>query len=345
MNAKRTPWRLLAQLAVSAALIALLIALARNSDLAAGLRGIDATAVLLAVGVLILSACLSSWRWQRLLAAGGTVEGLPRLIGLYFSGMFCSLFLPSSVGGDALRIVELSRRGWSTLRVALATFQERLIGLMVTMLIGLAATLAYLDLLPSAFSVSVIALQLGALVAVAVLLNPARLFGVAARLGRHRLLPARLRALEKSPRFQRLAERLRPLREMPPLPWRDLVPISVVAAVSFLFYTAMCPILGSRIGIDLSMGAYCLVVPLVWIVRLLPVSFNGVGVGEGAFVFLTGLFGVPAGKALALALALLAVQTLVALFGGVVLLGRITFAARKPKQVERRDEQPERRAA
>jgi len=340
----RSRGRLVVQLAVSVGLIAMLVWLARSSDLATGLRGVDAGSVALAVVVLVVSACLSSWRWQRLLVAGDIHEPLPRLIGLYFSGMFCSLFLPSSVGGDALRIVELSRRGWSTLRVALATFQERLIGLGVTMLFGLTATLVYLSLLPPTFLLCAIPLQLGALTAVAALINPGTLFNVTARIAQSRLIPARLRALGESPRFQRWTARVKPLRDVPPLSGRDLGLVTGVASLSLLFYMAMCPILGSKIGIEVGMGAYCLVVPLVWVVRLLPVSFNGVGVGEGAFVFLMGLFGVPAGKALVLALALLAVQTLVALAGGVILLARVVTGGRQSPPTDQ-PEEPLRKAA
>src|SRR5205807_9617058 len=79
-------------------------------------------------------------------------------------------------------------------------------------------------------------------------------------------------------------------------------------------------------GIDLA--AWCLVVPLVWVVRMLPVSFNGIGVGEGAFVFLAGLFAVPSDSALALSLTVLGVQTGVALVGGLLLAIRVVRGRR-----------------
>ncbi len=54
-----------------------------------------------------------------------------------------------------------------------------------------------------------------------------------------------------------------------------------------------------------------------------PVSLNGLGVGEGAFVVLMSWFAVPADKALVLALAFLGLQTCCALFGGLLLLLRM----------------------
>src|SRR5207245_2410744 len=50
---------------------------------------------------------------------------------------------------------------------------------------------------------------------------------------------------------------------------------------------------------------------------------NGIGVGEGAFVFLTGLFGITSEQAVPVALVLLGVSTLMSLIGGLLLLERM----------------------
>jgi len=76
---------------------------------------------------------------------------------------------------------------------------------------------------------------------------------------------------------------------------------------------------------------------MVWIVRMAPISLNGIGVSEGSFVFLIGLFNVPADQALALALAILGVMTSTALLGGLLLALRIargTWAGRHSAGLE-----------
>jgi len=82
-------------------------------------------------------------------------------------------------------------------------------------------------------------------------------------------------------------------------------------------------VVGRSLEIQAGFLAYCLVVPAVWVVRMLPVSLNGLGVGEGAFVLLMGLFAVPEGQAVALALTMLGLQTGLALAGGVILTVRL----------------------
>jgi hypothetical protein len=54
-----------------------------------------------------------------------------------------------------------------------------------------------------------------------------------------------------------------------------------------------------------------------------PISLNGIGVGEGSFVFLMSMFGVSSEKSLALALAVLGVLTGNALLGGIFLAWRV----------------------
>src|SRR5580692_1722819 len=66
---------------------------------------------------LLLSAALTmvtvppmAWRWQQLLAARGVHERVPWLTRAYFVSYAVGQVLPTSVGGDASRIYETSRR-------------------------------------------------------------------------------------------------------------------------------------------------------------------------------------------------------------------------------------------
>src|SRR5207244_4347955 len=82
--------------------------------------------------------------------------------------------------------------------------------------------------------------------------------------------------------------------------------------------------------------AFCLIVSLVWVVKLLPVSLNGLGVGESAFVGLLGLFGAPIAESVVLAFALFAIQTGTSLLGGLVALVRVLRGARPQRYSPRR---------
>jgi uncharacterized membrane protein YbhN (UPF0104 family) len=311
------------QVGLSLALLALLVWLARQGNLLAAFRSIHPSALALAAGLYVAASILNSGRWQLLLRHQGIVESLRELGTLYFIGQFCSLFLPTAAGGDAVRVYEVSRGGRSPWRALLATLQERLIGLGVTMGVGFVAVLCYLSLLPSPLRWLMLAVQFGGLLAVVALLYP----GPAVHLVCC-LVPARLRTLVEAPWAARPRELLGRVRELPPLGPAVAAPLLVLALASFGLNALMYQVLGIEVGTGVGLAAWCLVVPLVWVVRMLPVSFNGIGVGEGAFVFLAGLLGVSSDRALALSLTILGVQTAVALVGGLLLALRVARGRR-----------------
>ncbi len=57
--------------------------------------------------------------------------------------------------------------------------------------------------------------------------------------------------------------------------------------------------------------------PLVALMILLPVSFNGIGVREGGFIYFLGLKGVQPEQALSLSLSFFAIQVAASLVGGI----------------------------
>ena len=313
--------RVALQAVVSVVLIVLLIVLARGgwSD---SLTTLEPADILLAAGLQAVAFVLNSFRWQLLLAQVGVRERLPRLTVLYFNGQFFSLFLPTSAGGDAYRIYEVSRRGQPFLRVFFATLQERLLGLGVVMLIGLAATLYYLRLLPGSLAAPLVLVQAAAALAVAGLLYPGPLLALAGR-WRPAMMPGWLGRLARGGLAERLASAGRTLRELPRLRPGTCVLVVGLTVAANLLGIAGYAIVGRSLGLGVGFSAYCMVVPVVWVVRMLPVSLNGIGVGEGAFVFLAGLFAIPADKALVLALAMFGLQTAVALVGGLLLAARV----------------------
>ena len=241
-----------------------------------------------------------------------------------------------------------ARRSAPAAHALYATLQERLLGLGVIMLIGLTATLCYAALLPASLGAALVLVQAAGAATVVILLYPGTLLTLVARL-RPGVGRPWLRRLAASPLGQRLGGAARSLREMPGLSAGRCLLVVGLAVAANLLAVATYAVVDRSLGLGVSFSAYCLVIPLVAVVRMLPVSLNGIGVGEGAFVFLIGLFAVPADKALALALTLFGLQTVVALSGGLLLVARIVrgrIHARQAAEVHAPSEAPAiRRAA
>lgn len=104
------PVRIALNVAVSAGVIAYLV---WQIDLGQTISVIaDADVVYLAAAFLVFLASTwgMAWRWQLLLAARGIHEPLSWLTNMYFVGYAATQVLPTGVGGDAVRILEHSRR-------------------------------------------------------------------------------------------------------------------------------------------------------------------------------------------------------------------------------------------
>ena len=96
-----------------------------------------------AAGVLLYVAgqALSTWKWRLLLAPVGLgAVRYPRLLAFYFIGMFFNLFLPTIVGGDAVKAVLLARETGAPARATTSVFMERNLGLFALLSIALVAS-------------------------------------------------------------------------------------------------------------------------------------------------------------------------------------------------------------
>ena len=102
----------------------------------------DARLEYVAAGVLLYAAgqALSTWKWRLLLRPVGLgAVRYTRLLAFYFIGMFFNLFLPTVVGGDAVKALLLARETGSPSRATTSVFMERNLGLFALLAIALVA--------------------------------------------------------------------------------------------------------------------------------------------------------------------------------------------------------------
>jgi uncharacterized membrane protein YbhN (UPF0104 family)/dTDP-glucose pyrophosphorylase len=320
--AARRGVRVLLQALVSLGLLALLVGVALRHNLIGTFQVLQPGAIAAAAGLYGAAVVINSRRWQVLLRHVGVREPLGTLTAYYLVGLFFSLFLPTSAGGDAVRVYKVARRGGRLPQTLVATLQERLLVLGASLFVGLGATLYYLRVLPAEFRVWAVIAQIGAATGIALLLYPVPAFAVARRMFR---VPGLARLAER-PLAARIAGVIRPVAELPPLTPLRLVTALGMAGAGVLVSIGVFFVIARSLQVPISFLELCLVVPVVWIVRMLPVSLNGIGVGEGAFVFLVGLFSVPQAPALALALTVLGLHITISLAGGMVLVFQIAQA-------------------
>ncbi len=78
--------------------------------------------------LLLTNTFLSAWKWHILLKSDGIDIGLGTLTGSYLIGTFFNMFLPSNIGGDSYRILDIKKRSDDFMRSATSVFAHRLSG-------------------------------------------------------------------------------------------------------------------------------------------------------------------------------------------------------------------------
>ena len=212
-----------------------------------------------------------------LLGDSGIAIGRAVAARLYWIGMFFSNFLPTSVGGDPVRLVMTPSNGRLE-RVAGSILLERLTGLLV--LLGLSA--ASLALRPWTIGDS---LPAGALLLAAVLLTVAALTMLVVPLLVARLLGTLIeplpRLLQRPLRkVQRVTVTLaKQARRWPAVTRALLLSLPFYGTVLLAQYAVL-----RAVDADVPLGDVLLLGSLVPLLSVLPVSINGLGVAEGVFV-------------------------------------------------------------
>jgi len=314
--------RRLAKLTIALALIVYLATLANHDDVAAAWNHVGPQTLLLACGCYVCATVLSAHRWQLLLRYQGMKQSLPRLVETYFIGLFCGLFLPTAAGGDAFRVYDVSRRAGPAAKVLLATLQDRLVGLGAAMLLGLIGAVCFYRVIPEQMLTIVVVIYSLGLLAVAATLYQRPIMWLMRHWKLAWLLPRVGERFTKWKAVERAKQFLQPLSNVKVLRLTRITRVWALALTTFCFSVAMHAVVCNALGASCELLALAVVASLVSVARMVPLTPNGTGVGEGAFVFVIGLFGVAAEQAAPAALALLGVQTVMSLAGGLLLLRR-----------------------
>jgi uncharacterized protein (TIRG00374 family) len=304
--------RVALQLGVSAGLVAFLL---WKIDLGKTIDEIASSNVLYvvaAIAIYVLTLLPMAWRWQVLLASKGVHEPLGWLARLYFIGYAASQVLPTGVGGDAVRIVEHVRRRPDVKgETAGAVLMERVVGsagILVVVAIGLALAVGRYDDIGPFIWVEVASIAVLALFGLILFSRRANAFLQAHVFPRsrairlHRPLSAVWTALHGY-RWQTRALALA---------------LAATVAVQFVRMLAIW-LCGEAVGVDVSPLVYIILGPLLFLVTMIPVTVNGLGVRESFFVFFLDRFGVPADAAFAAGFLFFAVTIATALPGGLIL--------------------------
>ena len=279
--------------AVSLGLLALLAWQTRWDDVAERFANLRAQWFLTAVVVLVLGWSGSARRWQIYAKELGFEGSWWQFCRFYFIGTYFNLVLPTSVGGDAIRVVYLNAGSGRKWPAFVSVLVERATGLLVLIAFACGGlffcSLALPDWIVGCVWVSAVGSILATLV-----------------LGDCRRLP--WLSAQRRQQFNLFVGVFYSGRL-----WVRAGPLSVLTQAAGIV-VVWC--LTKSIGLDVPFAYCCLFAPLLTLLMMLPVSVGGMGVREGGMVLLLAPLRIDTGSALTLAFLLFSVGAVVGLFGG-----------------------------
>jgi uncharacterized protein (TIRG00374 family) len=260
-----------------------------------------------AVGLVVFDRTLMAYRWIVLVRAIAGPVPLSAVLRVFFVSTFVGTFLPS-VGGDAVRAVSLTKYRVSATDAMASVVMDRLLGLWSLVLVACT----------SLWGAQAAARDAGVLLTLALAATACAAAGVALYSDRAAALLTRF--IQKLPGASvrqasgRFLEAMRRYRHH----WRAMASVTLGSVVVQMLRVIQAFCLGMALGIAAPPSIYFAVIPIILLIMLVPVTVNGLGTSQLAFVWLFGAFGVADSQAFALSVLFVALGAVGNLPGGLI---------------------------
>ncbi len=275
--------RPLLKFAISLVLIAIVLRAFDVRGVVSQFAKVDAMTMVLVVAIALSIAVLHTVRWLAVIKANGTRLRFNTALQVVLIGHFFNQALPSSVGGDAVRIWCAYRAGLSFGAAANTVLIDHALTLL-SLLLLIAAGLPWLfDLVTDPAARWALSTVLFAGVAG---------FGIFLALNRMAQGFGRWRVVRALLALSALAAKVMASA-------RYALPVILLSVLSFVGFAVIVYSLARAMQLDVTLRDCILLVPPVILVTVVPISIAGWGVREGAMVVAFGFINVPASAAFA----------------------------------------------
>jgi uncharacterized protein (TIRG00374 family) len=288
----RTTAARIARIAVAAGLTGYILWRSDPAAVAAAAAGVDWRWIGVAVLLVLVDRALMAYRWVALLCTIETDRRPPMasLMRVFFVSTFVGTFLPASVGGDIVRSYSLARLNVDAGDAVASVLMDRLLGVASIFLMALVGLVLAQDLAYNAAIVGGLVASAAACAATLVLIFSPRAAGLVARTASSLPVGTARRTVTK------IVESIRKYARHSP----QLLAVLACSVGVQVLRILQAFYLGRSLGIDAPLAAYFAFVPLILLIMLLPVTINGLGTSQAAFVWFFARVAVPSAAAFAL---------------------------------------------
>jgi len=300
---------ILLRVGVSIILLILLFRIVDKKNLLDIIKGADKPLLVVAFLVFSFGYVLGIFRWDMLLKAAGIHLPLKRVVISNAGGTFFSLFLPSTIGGDLMRSIDLALHTKKNHEVVATVLLDRLsgyIGLVIVVFLAVLLGWRYIYDNPSALiSVSVITIVL--MVVLLAVFN--------------RFLYSKINKLLHSPQAGRMRGFIKDLHEEMHIfrHNKDVVIDNLLLSVAIQIISPLTfYIIALSIGIKINMVYFFIFMPIIGAITLLPISLGGLGLRDATTIFFFAKAAVSKDMAFAMSLISFLFILILGVTGGII---------------------------
>lgn len=287
------------KLLVSISLIAFLVSWIDFTKSLALFARADGWLIFLGSCLMVVQTVLSAFKWRILLRGQGIAVPFAKLLKTYLLANFVNLFTPGFIGGDAYRSVSVRAYTGGVARSLSSVLVDRITGFVALLILGAAGL--------SLHFMTDYAWLLGSAILAAITIGYALLVYAVGPFIDH------LTARRTHGVFVLVRDLIAALRPTPTL-W-------LAFAVAFVFQINTIFIIwiwSTGLNLSASIAQLFLIVPVVYMMEILPISISGVGLREGTYALLFASFGLPPEQGVALGLLTSVMRYVVGALGSLV---------------------------
>jgi uncharacterized protein (TIRG00374 family) len=307
-NSKRISFFL--RVAISIGLVVFMISRLDTSNMMRFLRRADVLLVALTLLAVLADRVLMAFRWIKLVEALGVHAARAKLFKIFFLSTFFGSFLPSGVGGEAVRAISFSKLTSKGIESVASIVLDRLFGFLSMLLTGLLSLAVFYRVYPHPALLYVV------LAASVVLLG---LLGAALARPVHSFLLARFGTAKG--RFadwvRKGVDAMSRYREKPGV----LAFVLAISVLVQLLRVLQAYLLSEAMDLGTPAVYFLCFVPPILVVTMLPISVGGWGTANAAYVYLFSQVGMDPDGAFVLSVLILGLGVVGNLPGGLIYAG------------------------
>ena len=308
MNILKKIFSIILRVGISVCLLIFLFRNVDRKDLFETIKQVDIPTLLFAYIIFLLAYVLCLFRWQMLLKAVNIHIPLKRTIISFSGGVFFNLFLPSTVGGDFMRSLDLAAHTKRPREVVATVLLDRLSGYIGLVLLALVSVCFGWRLVSDGSVLLSLSLITGLLVAILLVLFNNRIYSW-------------INKFMRSPNAGRIKSIITNLhQEIHTFKLNKMVIVKNV--VISIFVQCLAPvsffIIARSLGIKIGIIYLFVFLPIISAITLLPISIGGLGLRDATTIFFLAKVGVAKNTAFAMSLLNFSFIIATGLLGGLI---------------------------